>query len=62
MNADKGVAAVTNHDGECNCQDSHWKKHCVCGVSIGTEIVSVCNKYLVNNVVKCRCKHRNNAK
>ena len=57
--AHKGTSSVANHNGNSKCHDCEWKNNSVCRISIRTKITCICNKNLVNDVVKGCHKKRN---
>ena len=60
--ADKGTAAVTDHDRNSQCHNRKREHDGVGGVAVGAQIAGVCNKDLVHDVIQCADQKRNNAR
>ena len=59
--ADKGAAAVADHDGDGQCHHRQRENHGVGRVAIRAEIAGIGNKDLINNVVKRAHQQRDDA-
>ena len=51
--ADKGTAAVTDHNSNSQCNNRQRKNNGISCVSVRAEVAGVCNKDLINNIVQC---------
>ena len=51
--ADKCAAAITNHDSNGQCNNSQWKDNGVGRIAIRPQIACICNKNLIDNIIKC---------
>ena len=60
--ADKGTAAVANHDSDSQGDYCHRKNDRIGSVAVGTEIAGIGYKELVHNVVERRHQQGNHAR